>query len=273
MAAWSDALRSRGARIGFVPTMGFLHAGHVSLMDRLRPEVDALVVSIFVNPLQFGPNEDLARYPRDPEGDARACESAGVDVLFTMESGAGGVFYPPGFSTSVAVAGLTERLCGASRPGHFDGVSTVVARLLNVTRCHVACFGEKDWQQLAVIRRMVRDLAMPVEIVGAPLIRDADGLALSSRNAYLDIDARSRALSLHRALFAMRDLAARGTSDVGRLLDAGRSLLEVDRVDYLELVDQDSLEPLDTLDRPARALVAAFVGPTRLIDNLAVEPG
>lgn len=273
MSAWADAARARGARIGFVPTMGFLHAGHVSLMERLRPEVDALVVSIFVNPLQFGPNEDLARYPRNPEGDARACESAGVDVLLTMESGAGGAFYPPGFSTSVAVGGLTDRLCGASRPGHFDGVTTVVARLLNVTRCDVACFGEKDWQQLAVVRRMVRDLAMPVEILGAPLVRDADGLALSSRNAYLDVDARSRALSLHRALFAMASLASHGTTDVGHVLDAGRSLLDVDRVDYLELVDPDSLEPIEVLDRPARALVAAFVGPTRLIDNLAVEPG
>lgn len=269
---WADEKRAAGRRIGFVPTMGFLHAGHTSLMERLRPEVDELVVSIFVNPLQFGPKEDLARYPRDPEGDALRCAKAGVDCLFTMESGAGGAFYPDGFSTHVAVAGLTEGLCGASRPGHFDGVTTVVARLFGLVRCHVACFGEKDWQQLAVIRRMVRDLALPVQIVGGPLIRDADGLALSSRNAYLRSDARARALSLHKALFAMRDAAAAGTLDAAALRARGKKLLQVERLDYLDVVDAESLKPLTVVDRPARAMVAAFVGGTRLIDNVAVGP-
>ncbi|MCB9678637.1 MAG: pantoate--beta-alanine ligase [Alphaproteobacteria bacterium] len=262
MTAWSTA---RPGRIGFVPTMGFLHSGHVSLMQRLRPEVDRLVVSIFVNPLQFGPNEDLDRYPRDPEGDAAKCRAAGVDALFVPTD-----FYPSDFSTGVSVARLTEGLCGAKRPGHFDGVTTVVARLFGVTRCHVACFGEKDYQQLAVVRRMVRDLALPVEIVGAPLIRDHDGLALSSRNKYLTADDRPRALSLHHALFAMRDAREAGQTDVPALLALGRSVLQADREDYLQIVDADSLEPLQTVDRPARALVAAFVGQTRLIDNVAL---
>ncbi|MEZ4322422.1 MAG: pantoate--beta-alanine ligase [Myxococcota bacterium] len=262
MAWWSSG---RTGKIGLVPTMGFLHDGHISLMQRLRADVDHLIVSIFVNPLQFGPNEDLDRYPRDPEGDAAKCEAAGVDVLFSPTD-----FYPSDFSTTVSVARLTDRLCGASRPGHFDGVTTVVARLFGVTRCHVACFGEKDYQQLAVVRRMVRDLALPVEIIGAPLVRDADGLALSSRNKYLTPDDRQRALSLHRALFAMRDAAAAGEHGVSALLARGRSVLQADREDYLEIVDAESLEPLTELDRPARALVAAYVGSTRLIDNIAL---
>jgi pantoate--beta-alanine ligase len=265
MQAWARA--HRGARIGFVPTMGFLHAGHTSLMDHLRDHVDHLVVSIFVNPLQFGENEDLDQYPRDPEGDATQCAAHGADVLFVPDD-----FYPDDFTTHVRVDRLTDRLCGASRPGHFDGVTTVVARLFGVTGCSVACFGEKDYQQLAVVRRMVRDLALPVEIVGAPLVRDLDGLALSSRNAYLSVDDRTRALALHRALFAMRDAKASGTTDAAELLALGTRILtpDVDRIDYLELVDASSLEPLAQVDRPARALVAAFVGRTRLIDNVAI---
>jgi pantoate--beta-alanine ligase len=263
--AWANAAHADGARIGFVPTMGFLHAGHVSLMRRLRPVVDRLVVSIYVNPLQFGPNEDLDTYPRDPEGDAAKCREAGADVLFMPPD-----LYPDGFVTSVAVDRLTDGLCGASRPGHFDGVTTVVARLINLVRADVACFGEKDFQQLAVIRRMVRDLAMPVEIVGAPLIRDEDGLALSSRNKYLSREERSRALSLYRALLAMRDTYEGGERDADRLVAEGRARLDVDRLDYLSLVDASSLEPLKTVDRPARALVAAAVGRTRLIDNMGI---
>lgn len=265
MASWSSERRREGARIGFVPTMGFLHDGHASLMERLRPEVDVLVTSIYVNPLQFGPNEDLDRYPRDPEGDAALCERLGVDALFMPPE-----LYPPGFSTTVSVAGLTTGLCGARRPGHFDGVTTVVARLFGLTRCDVACFGEKDYQQLAVIRRMVRDLALPVEIVGAPLVRDADGLALSSRNKYLSADERSRGLSLHRALFGMQAAVAAGQRDASVLLEQALTTLQADRVDYLELVDAESLEPLSTVDRPARALVAAFFGSTRLIDNVGL---
>ena len=191
---WAEAHRAAGRTVGLVPTMGFLHAGHVSLMTRLRAEVDALAVSIFVNPLQFAPGEDLAVYPRDPEGDAAKCAAAGVDALFVPED-----FYPEDFSTSVGVSGLTAGLCGASRPTHFGGVTTVVARLFGVTRCDVACFGEKDFQQLMVIRRMVRDLALPVRIVPGPLVRDADGVALSSRNKYLSAAERERARSASTA--------------------------------------------------------------------------
>ncbi len=269
MQAWARAHRAE--RIGFVPTMGFLHAGHTSLMDHLRPDVDLLVASIFINPLQFAPGEDLDQYPRDPEGDSAKCEAHGVDVLFVPDD-----FYPDDFTTRVAVHRLTERLCGASRPDHFGGVTTVVSRLFGVTGCNVACFGEKDYQQLAVIRRMVRDLALPVEVVGAPLVRDVDGLALSSRNKYLSVDDRKRALNLHQALFAMREARQAGTTDVSELLAVGTPVLQAGceptqlRVDYLEIVDADTLEPVSTVDRPCRAMVAAFLGSTRLIDNIAL---
>lgn len=262
LQAQALAWRAEGLRVGFVPTMGFLHAGHTSLMDLARTRCDRLIVSIFVNPKQFGPNEDLDVYPRDPEGDAAKCRAHGCDALFIP-----GAFYPQDFSTTVALGGLTEGLCGARRPGHFEGVTTVVARLFGVAQPHVAVFGEKDFQQLAVIRRMVRDLAMPIDIVGGPLIRDPDGLAMSSRNAYLSPERRQQGLTLHKALFAMRDA---DTRDVAALKALGAELLDVDRVDYLEVVDADTLQPLTTVDRPARALVAAFVGPTRLIDNVGL---
>lgn len=266
VVAWAEDARARGQRIGLVPTMGFLHVGHLSLMELLRPEVDQLIVSIFVNPLQFAPGEDLDRYPRDHAGDLMKCAQAGVDAVFVTDD-----LYPPGFSTQVAVSGLTSRLCGASRPTHFAGVTTVVARLFGLTRCEVACFGEKDFQQLSVLRRMVRDLAMPVRIVPGPLVRDVDGLALSSRNAYLSPEERARGLSLHRALGQMREAAARGEVEVSRLLTIGHAALQADRLDYLEVVDAETLEPLERLgDQPARALVAGHFGRTRLIDNVAI---
>ena len=255
-------LRSGGQRIGFVPTMGFLHEGHLSLMRLARAQCDHLVVSIYVNPLQFGPNEDLDRYPRDPEGDAAKCMSMGVDTLFLPET-----LYADGHSTTVSVSGLTAGLCGASRPGHFDGVTTVVARLFGLVQPHAAIFGEKDYQQLAVIRRMVRDLCLPVEIIGGELVRDEDGLALSSRNKFLDTESRARALSLRRTLLTMRDHPSR---EVSARLSAGRGVLEVDKVDYLEIVHPDTLTPLHEIDGPARALVAAWIGKTRLIDNLEI---
>lgn len=270
MRAWSDACRSGSLTVGFVPTMGFLHDGHISLMKLLRPQVDRLVVSIFVNPLQFGPDEDLDRYPRDPEGDAEICRRAGVDALLIPHSPED--FYPSGFSTSVSVHGLTDVLCGASRPGHFDGVTTVVARLFGVVGPTLAAFGEKDWQQLVVVRRMVEDLAIPVRLVPGPIVRDADGLALSSRNKYLSSDQRQRALSLSRALFEMQALERAGEQDVSALVQRGRAILDVDRLDYLEVVDALTLRPLSRVDRPARALVAAFVGTTRLIDNIPLGP-
>jgi pantoate--beta-alanine ligase len=267
LVAWR---RGQGAkRIGFVPTMGFLHAGHASLMDRLRPEVDVLLVSSYVNPLQFGPHEDLARYPRDPAGDDALCATHGVDAVFRPES-----LYPPGFATAVTVHGaLTDRLEGAFRPGHFEGVATVVARLLALAGPAVAAFGEKDWQQLAVVRRMVADLGLPVEILGCPLIRDADGLALSSRNKYLAPADRKRALSLSAALRAVQAAFGAGERDADRLAGIGRAALDVDRLDYLEVAGADDLAALGAVDRPARALVAAFIGTTRLIDNLPVGEG
>ncbi len=265
MAAWTAP---RAGGIGFVPTMGFLHPGHGSLMSLLRSRCQHLVVSVYVNPLQFGPNEDLDRYPRDPEGDAALCESQGVDALFMPPD-----LYPDGFATSVSVHGLTDRLCGASRPGHFEGVATVCARLFGLTRCSLAAFGEKDFQQLMVLRRMVTDLALPLSIVPGPLVRDDDGVALSSRNKYLSPDDRVRARTLHQALFAMRDAAAAGRTGARELLEVGRAALVCDRLDYLELVDAQTLEPIERVaDRPARALVAAFYGQTRLIDNVAVGP-
>lgn len=265
MIAWAEAAHSDGRTIGLVPTMGYLHRGHLSLVERLRPRVDELVVSIYVNPLQFGEGEDLERYPRDPEGDAAKCREAGADCVFSPTH-----LYPEGFQTSVSVHELTRGLCGASRPGHFDGVATVCTRLFNLTRCDAACFGEKDWQQLMVIRRLVRDLALPVTIVPGPLVRDDDGLALSSRNAYLAPQQRRRALSLHQALLAMAEAHEAGETSVAELLALGRSRIDADRLDYLELVDATSLQPIERVEGPARALVAAFYGDTRLIDNVAV---
>jgi pantoate--beta-alanine ligase len=265
MTRWAADRARAGATIGFVPTMGYLHAGHASLMSLVQEHCDTTVVSVYVNPLQFGPNEDLSRYPRDPEGDAKLCAAQGVDLLFLPAD-----LYPAGFSTSVSVHGLTDRLCGASRPGHFEGVATVCARLFGLTRASVAVFGEKDFQQLMVLRRMVRDLAIPLRIVPGPLVRDTDGVALSSRNKYLSADERRRAASLHRALFAMR---ASGETDARRLLEVGEAELDCDRLDYLELVDAETLQPLAAVgDRPARALVAAFFGKTRLIDNVPLGP-
>lgn len=259
--------RARGERVGFVPTMGFLHAGHRSLMELARPRCDWLVVSIFVNPLQFGPSEDLSRYPRDPEGDAALCAAAGVDALLLPPT-----LYDADHSTTVEVGGPSEGLCGASRPGHFAGVATVVARLFGLVQPSFAVFGEKDYQQLAVIRRLTRDLALPVEIVGGPLVRDTDGVALSSRNAYLSPDERQRARTLSAGLFALQAAAAAGERRAEVLLSTAAARFAVDRLDYLELRAADTLAPLATLDRPARALVAAFVGRTRLLDNVPVEP-
>jgi pantoate--beta-alanine ligase len=260
---WRRASLPEGTTVGFVPTMGYLHEGHTRLMDIARPRCDALVVSNFVNPLQFGPHEDLDRYPRDPEGDAEKCERHGVDAILEARS-----LYPVGFQTEVRVGALGLRLCGAARPGHFSGVTTVVARLLGLVRPLFAVFGEKDYQQLLVVRRMVEDLAMNVEILSGPIVRDPDGLALSSRNRFLTADQRRRALSLPLVLRAMQDAETRDP----RALEAlGRSLLDVDALDYLEIVDTETLELAEDLNVPRRALVAARVGSTRLIDNVLID--
>ena len=258
--------RSGGARVGFVPTMGFLHRGHTSLFALARGRCDLLVASIFVNPLQFSPEEDLERYPRDAEGDAAKARAEGVDLLFMPDS-----LYEPDHATRVSVPALSAGFEGAARPTHFEGVATVVARLFGLVQPSLAVFGEKDYQQLQVIRQMVRDLAMPIEILGGPLVRDDDGLALSSRNAYLSAEERARGLSLHQALFAMREGAAAGEREISRLRALGISKIKADTLDYLEVVDAASLLPLQVLDRPARALVAGRFGRTRLLDNVELQ--
>ena len=267
MTAWSRAARSRGERIAFVPTMGALHAGHVALLEEGRRRGDKLVLSIFVNPTQFGPHEDLARYPRDLPGDLAKAAGAGTDVAFVPEAPD---IYPAGFQTTIEVRELARGLDGLFRPGHFAGVATVVAKLFNIVQPDLAIFGQKDFQQLAIVRRLVADLAMGIEIVGLPTVREPDGLAMSSRNAYLSQAERTRALSLSRALFAARDRAAAGECDARALVDGARAALDVDRVDYLELCDAATLIPLGQIDRPAVLLVAAFVGRTRLIDNIQI---
>jgi pantoate--beta-alanine ligase len=270
MSEWTEAARREGRRVGLVPTMGFLHRGHISLMAAARARADTTAVSIFVNPTQFGPTEDLARYPRDPDGDLRKCREAGVDVVFTPEAGA---MYPSGHRTFVEVTRLQDGLCGARRPGHFRGVATVVTQLFALARPHVAVFGEKDFQQLQIIRRLALDLHLGVEVVGMPIVREADGLAMSSRNAYLSPAERTRALALSRGLEAARARWAAGERGADALREAVRAQLRAAEVreDYVELVDPATLEPLPRAEHAdARLLVAAFVGSTRLIDNTAI---
>jgi len=267
MTAFSEAARARGERIAFVPTMGYLHAGHVALLEEGRRRGDRLVLSIFVNPTQFAPTEDLARYPRDLEGDLGKAAGAGTDVAFVP---ADAEMYPRGYQTFVQVRDLEQGLCGAQRPGHFVGVATVVCKLFNIVRPHVAIFGEKDYQQLAVIRRMVADLDMPIEIVGMPTVREPDGLAMSSRNKYLSPEERRRALALSRGLCAARALFDGGERDPTKLVAAAQVEIApaVTRIDYVELRDAATLAPIrDRITGPAVVAVAAFVGTTRLIDN------
>ena len=267
MRDWADLTRARGWRIGLVPTMGYLHAGHLSLVAEARRRADVCVASIFVNPLQFGANEDLANYPRDLDRDRGALAAAGVDVLYRPSADN---MYPRGFQLEVAVTKVSAGLCGRTRPGHFGGVTTVVAKLFNAVKPHVAVFGEKDFQQLAVIRRMAADLDLGIEIVGMPIVREADGLAMSSRNAYLSPEERAAARCLSRALAAGRDAAKRGTAETAAVLEPVRNVLSAEplaRVDYAEVVDADTIEPLDVLNRPALLALAVFIGRTRLIDN------
>jgi pantoate--beta-alanine ligase len=267
MTAWSRAAHARGERIAFVPTMGALHAGHVALLAEGRRRAERVVLSVFVNPTQFGPNEDLARYPRDLPGDLAQAAGAGTDVAFVPEPID---IYPAGFQTTIEVRELARGLDGVFRPGHFGGVATVVAKLFNIVRPDLAIFGQKDFQQLAIVRRLVADLAMGIEIVGLPTVREPNGLAMSSRNAYLSQAERTRALSISRALFAARDRAAAGERDARTLIDGARAAMDVDRVDYLELCDAATLVTLVKLDRAAVLLVAAFIGRTRLIDNIQI---
>jgi pantoate--beta-alanine ligase len=264
-------LRAGGGTIAFVPTMGALHAGHLALVTEGKRRADHVIASIFVNPKQFGANEDLSTYPRREAADAWMLEEGDCALLWAPDAD---VMYPQGFATNISVAGISRDLDGAARPGHFDGVATVVAKLFNQVRPDIALFGEKDYQQLAIIRRMVRDLDLPIDIVGVPTQRDADGLALSSRNLYLSDEERRAARALPRALGEAASAVIEGTS-VEEALEAARDKLTragFDPIDYVELRDAETLEPVVLLDRPARLLAAAKIGRTRLIDNLPVTP-
>lgn len=274
MQAWADAQRAAGRRIGLVPTMGALHEGHLSLVRIARERgCDAVAATIFVNPTQFGPGEDFEKYPRDEARDLAMLRDAGTDAVYLP-----GVreMYPEGYQTFVEVPGVSKGLCGASRAGHFRGVATVVAKLLLAGKPHVAVFGEKDFQQLAVIRRMAADLDIDVEIVGAPIVREPDGLAMSSRNRYLSGDDRKAALCLSRGLFRARDLFRGGERDAARLAAAARAEIEAEpraAAEYAEARDPETLAPLDGRAGRIAILVAARVGPARLIDNITLQGG
>ncbi len=267
MKAWSRRMRQNGNTLSLVPTMGFFHAGHLELMQQGRREADRLVVSLYVNPIQFGPNEDYSRYPRDLDRDADLAAEVKTDVLFVPESHE---VYPEGFQTSVRVERLTETLCGAQRPGHFDGVATVVSKLFNIVRPHKAIFGEKDFQQLAVIRRLVKDLNFDVSVLGHGIVREEDGLAMSSRNTYLNVEERRSALCLYKSLQLARRKAAQGVADVGTVLSAIESHLLSYRgvlIDYIKIIDHNTLYDKQTVDEAAILVMAVRVGKTKLIDN------
>jgi len=263
--------RGKGLRIGLVPTMGALHEGHASLIRAARAECGYVAVSLFVNPTQFGPGEDLARYPRPIQNDLAVCRREGADLVFAP---AAAEMYPEGFATTVRIAGLSEKMCGAFRPGHFDGVCTVVAKLLAIVQPDAAYFGEKDAQQLAIVRRMAADLNLPLEIRGCPLVREPDGLAMSSRNAYLGAEERQRALALSAALAEARKAIESGERSAAAVADMLRRRLQAARgveLQYVAVVDPDTLADLDRIGGQALVAVAAKVGATRLIDNVLLR--
>jgi pantoate--beta-alanine ligase len=264
--------RDGNQRFGLVPTMGALHEGHLSLLRAARTQCSVVAASLFVNPLQFGPGEDLAKYPRDFDRDRELLEKEGVDLLFapSVEE-----MYPPGVVTYVSVEGISDKLCGRSRPGHFRGVTTVVAKLFNIIEPNMAFFGQKDAAQVAIIQRMVRDLDIPVQIVTCPIVREPDGLAMSSRNAYLDSQQRKSALVLSRSLVAIQKKFEQGERNAGKLIEAGKQVFADEpaaRFDYLEIVDPSTLEAVEDISRESLVAVAAFVGKTRLIDNIVLTP-
>jgi pantoate--beta-alanine ligase len=264
--------RAESRLVGLVPTMGALHPGHLALVQRAKENCSPVIVSIFVNPKQFGPKEDFTKYPRDLAADSQKLAAAGVDAIFTPDASE---MYPNGFRTYVSVEGLSDRLEGRSRPGHFRGVSTVVMKLLEIVQPHFAYFGRKDAQQVRIISQMTLDLNLDTQVVVYPIVREPDGLALSSRNAYLSADERRAATVLYRALEAARRELAAGVRDALHLQTVLRGVLEAEplaAVDYSEIVDADTFEPVTRVARPCYALLAVFVGKTRLIDNLFIEP-
>jgi pantoate--beta-alanine ligase len=273
MRSASRILRLAGKRLGFVPTMGALHPGHLSLVHLAKAQGDVVAASIFVNPLQFGPNEDLAQYPRTFHRDCRLLEEEGVALLFAPSVAE---MYPEKSLAYVDVEGLSDKLCGRSRPGHFRGVSTVVAKLFHIVEPDLAFFGQKDAAQLAIIRRMVRDLNIPVEIIAGQTVREADGVAMSSRNAYLDEQQRKAAPVLHRSLQQMHKIFQQGERNSAKLSAAGRQIFAEEpaaKLDYLELVHPDTIEPVEPIRGRTLVAVAGFFGTTRLIDNLLLETG
>jgi len=272
MQRHSNRLRHQGKTIAFVPTMGFLHDGHLSLIREGRKRADSLVVSIFVNPTQFGPTEDLKTYPRNFSKDLELTRKEGVDVVFAPSDKE---LYPKGFQTFVKLESLPEHLCGISRPHFFRGVATVVTKLFNIVKPHTAIFGQKDFQQLIIIRRMVADLNFSIEIVGCPTVREADGLAMSSRNSYLSPDQRLHARCLYEALENAQVLLNRGMDDAGRLVkDASARILcnSHTDIDYITICDPETLEDITTVNRPALMALAVMIGKTRLIDNKILDP-
>lgn len=272
MRRFSTDLRRSGKTIALVPTMGFLHQGHLSLMEKGRSLSDRLVVSIFVNPTQFGPNEDLAAYPKDEARDLGMTRKAGVDAVFIPDVQQ---IYPSGYQTVVSLKFLPGHLCGLSRPGHFDGVATVITKLLGIVRSHTAVFGEKDFQQLAIIRQMVKDLDMGIDIVGAPIVREADGLAMSSRNMYLTSDQRQQASCLYQALIASRQMVKNGETRaeaITRSAAAKISAVPETTIDYIAICDPQTLEDVAVVSGPVLMAMAVKVGKPRLIDNMMLTP-
>lgn len=267
MQQYSESLRMQGKRIAFVPTMGFLHQGHLSLMVEGRKRGDCLVTSIYVNPTQFGPKEDLAKYPRDFEMDRKLCESVGVDVIFFPPDKE---MYPEHYQTYITVEEVTQNLCGLSRPGHFRGVATICAKLFNMVKPHVSIFGKKDFQQLVVIKRMVTDLNMDLDIIGLSTVREADGLAMSSRNTYLKAEERESALSLSRSLKLAKRLYDEGERDAGRIIAEAKNLIEGCQhaaVDYVQICDTTTMKDVKRLEGECVMALAVRVGVARLIDN------
>ncbi|SFC81473.1 pantoate--beta-alanine ligase [Pragia fontium] len=265
--AWKKA----GYQVGFVPTMGYLHEGHQSLMSAAKADNHKVVVSIFVNPMQFGPNEDLASYPRDIDKDQQLCQQAGVDLIFHPDASE---IYAEDFCSFVDMTGLTEELCGRSRPAHFRGVCTVVSKLFNIVQPDKAYFGQKDAQQLAVIRRMVRDLNIDVQVIGCPIVREADGLAKSSRNSYLNAEQRQAALCLSQAISLGQQLVQRGERNCQKITSSMQSIITqqpLARVDYITIVDAETLRPIEQIHQSILCAIAVYIGNTRLIDNFIVD--
>jgi pantoate--beta-alanine ligase len=271
MQKHADQIRNTGKTIAFVPTMGFLHDGHLSLIKDGRKRADTVVVSIFVNPTQFGPGEDFKSYPRDMDRDLALCQTAGADIVFAPDATE---LYGSNYQTYINLSKLPNHLCGISRPTHFKGVATVVSKLFNIVKPHIAIFGQKDYQQLLVIQQMVCDLNFDIEIIGAPIVREADGLAMSSRNTYLTPEQRKQALCLYNSLNKAQELVKSGVIETAKIIDAAKEIIASQpeaMIDYIRICDPDTLEDVQMADKPVRMALAVKIGKTRLIDNMILS--